>query len=125
MDFRIQGPDIYFDRIDFNGDAISLRGNGEMNLDRQINLNFYSIVGRNEFLVPIVSPILGLASREILRIHLDGTLDNPNPPVREVLPGLNETLRQLFPELEGRDGLSRLEMPPDEADRRAMLPRRK
>ena len=36
MDFRIRGSDIYFDRLNFNGDAISLRGNGEMNLDREI-----------------------------------------------------------------------------------------
>ncbi len=102
MEFHIVGPDIYFDRIDFNGDTFSLRGNGEMNLDRRINLNFYTIVGRNEFLVPLISPILGLASRQILQIHVDGTLDNPNPPVREVLPALNETLRQLFPELDIR-----------------------
>jgi len=100
MDFRIKGENIYFDRIDFSGDRFSLRGKGEMNLDRQINLTFYTILGRSEFQVPIVSPILGLASRQIWQIHVDGTLDNPNPPVREVLPGLNESLRQLFPELE-------------------------
>ena len=106
MDFRIKGENIYFDRIDFSGDTFSLRGKGEMNLDRQINLTFYTILGRSEFQVPIFSPILGLASRQIWQIHVDGTLDNPNPPVREVLPGLNESLRQLFPELDARDSVT-------------------
>ena len=30
IDYRIEGEHIYFDRIDFHGDAISLRGKGEM-----------------------------------------------------------------------------------------------
>ena len=34
-DFRIQGEHIYFDKIDFTGDAISLLGKGEMNFQSE------------------------------------------------------------------------------------------
>ena len=107
MDFRVHGEDIYFDRIDFSGDSISLRGHGRMNLDTEIDFNFYTIVGRSEFVIPLISPLLGLASRQFLRIQIDGTLGQPNPPLREVLPGLSDALRQLFPELEDREPLTK------------------
>src|SRR5262249_44909874 len=38
IDFRIEGDDLVFDRIDFSGDAISLKGKGRMNGQRQIDL---------------------------------------------------------------------------------------
>ena len=31
IDFRIEGEHVYFDKLDFKGDAISLLGKGEMN----------------------------------------------------------------------------------------------
>ncbi len=40
MDYRIEGEHIYLDRIDFNGDAISLRGKGEMDFQSNVKLNF-------------------------------------------------------------------------------------
>src|SRR5436189_5446421 len=42
IDFRIEGDDLAFDRIDFSGDAISLKGRGRMNGQRQIELKFYA-----------------------------------------------------------------------------------
>ena len=98
VSFQIRGDHIYFDRFDLRGDAITLKGIGEMGLNRQLNLDFYSIVGREQLWSPLVRPILGEASRQFLRIHVDGTLDDP-VTTQEVLPGLNETLQQLFPEL--------------------------
>ena len=95
--FRIQGDHVYLDRIDLDGDAISLKGNGEMSLDRTINLDFYTQVGRDEWSLPIVRPLLGEASRQFMLIRVHGTLDAPRTE-REMLPGLNETLQQLFPE---------------------------
>ncbi|GAH12502.1 unnamed protein product, partial [marine sediment metagenome] len=95
--YRISNGYVYFDRFDLSGDAITLKGIGEMSLERQINLDFYSIVGREQLWSPIVRPFLGEASRQFLQIHVDGTLDNPITR-QEVLPGLNETLQQLFPE---------------------------
>jgi hypothetical protein len=66
-----------------------------MNLDRDIDLNFYSIAGRNRFRIPILSELYHASSQQILWISVDGTLDNPQMH-REVLPHVNDSLRQLF-----------------------------
>jgi hypothetical protein len=96
--FHVSDGYVYFDRFDLAGDAITLKGIGEMSLDRQLSLDFYSIMGREQFWNPLVRPFLGEASRQFLLIHVDGTLNNPRT-TQEVLPALNETLQQLFPEL--------------------------
>jgi hypothetical protein len=96
--FHVSDGYVYFDRFDLAGDAITLKGIGEMSLERQLSLDFYSIMGREQFWNPLVRPFLGEASRQFLLIHVDGTLSNPRT-TQEVLPGLNETLQQLFPEL--------------------------
>ncbi len=48
LDFHLAGEHIYFDRINFSGDAISLRGTGEMGTDKQLQLMFYTVVGRDQ-----------------------------------------------------------------------------
>ena len=95
--FRIEGEHIHFRQADFNGDTISLKGDGWMNLDREINLNFYTIVGSDKYPIPIVSPLLGKASRQFMVIHVTGTVDAPETS-REAFPSLNERFQQLFPE---------------------------
>ncbi len=97
LDYRIQGEHIYLDRLDFHGDAITLKGTGEMDWQRHINLQFYTMVGRDEVQVPILRPLLGEASRQLMLIQVGGTLDAPEP-TRQAFPGLNETLQQIFPE---------------------------
>ncbi|MCA9269435.1 MAG: AsmA-like C-terminal domain-containing protein, partial [Planctomycetales bacterium] len=97
VDFRIAGEDVYLDRIVFSGDAVSLRGAGEVNLDRRVHLKLYTLVGNESRRIPLVWPLLADASRRILMLEVTGTLDDPLTN-RHVLPGLNDTLRQLFPE---------------------------
>jgi hypothetical protein len=96
--FRVSDDYVYFDRFDLTGDTITLKGVGEMSLDRQLRLDFYSLMGKEQLWSPLVRPFLGEASRQFLLIHVDGTLSNPRT-TQEMLPGLNETLQQLFPEL--------------------------
>jgi hypothetical protein len=107
IDFRIQGEHLYLDRINFNGDAISLKGHGEMNLDRRIDLKFYALVGRGELPLPALRALLRQASRQMLLIQVSGTLEKPQF-TQEPLPMLRETLDQIFPEPTGRERLSRL-----------------
>lgn len=95
VNFLINGNDIDFERIELNGDAISLIGNGRMNLDQDIDLNFYSIVGRNRVRIPVLNELVHVGSQQILWISVDGTIDNPRMH-RQVLPQLNDTLKQLF-----------------------------
>ena len=99
--YRIVGEHIYFDRIVFHGDAISLRGAGHMDLQSQIQLTFYCLVGRGELEIPIVKQVVRSASQQLMLMHVDGTLQNPHTS-RETLPAVNQALQQLRGELEER-----------------------
>lgn len=46
-----------------------------MNFDRELALQFYTTVGRGE--IPVVSPLLGAASQQILVIDVTGTTEKP------------------------------------------------
>ncbi len=100
VSFRIRDGYVYFDRFDLRGDTVTLKGIGEMSLNQELDLDFYTIVGREQLWSPLVRPFLGEASRQFLQIHVAGTLANPRAR-QEVLPGLNETLQRLFPEATG------------------------
>ena len=94
IEFTVQGETLIFDRMEFNGDAISLIGNGQMNFDRDIELDFYSMMGRNRVNIPLITNLVRAGSQQVLHISVDGTLDAPKMH-RQVLPQLSE-LRQLF-----------------------------
>lgn len=98
IDFRIEGEQVYLDKINFHGDAVSLKGYGEMNLDRQIDLKFYTLVGQREFDWQLLRYLVQQASSQILAIRVTGTLDDPDP--RQLpLPAIKDALQQLFPEV--------------------------
>jgi hypothetical protein len=127
IDFRVEGDDLALQRIDFSGDIISLKGTGRMNAQRELNLTFHPIVGREERHLPMFLPLLGETGREIMQIEVTGTLDQPEVR-RRVLPRLDDQLQQLFPELARAEGepaappiwpLSR-----DALERLRLLPRR-
>lgn len=91
--FRIEGEHVYLDPINCQGDAVSLKGMGEMDLDRRIDLTFYALVGRGERSIPLLPELLGGASQQIMQIRVDGTLDDPVPH-REVLPAVAQALQK-------------------------------
>jgi len=97
IDFRVNGEQIYLDRIDFSGDVLGLKGKGWMDLNRQVDLEFYALVGREEFQLPLVKALLARASKSILLIQVVGTADQPQV-IRKPLPELDETLQRIFPE---------------------------
>ena len=98
IDFRIEGDDLALDRIDFNGDAICLKGKGRLTSQREVDLRFHPQLGRDEFQLPIFRPLVSETSRQFLLIEVTGTLDQTRV-VRTVLPQLDERLAELFPEL--------------------------
>ena len=104
VNFLINGDEIDFERIELVGDAISLIGNGRMNLDQEIALNFYSIVGRNRFHIPVLSELYHAGSQRIMWISVDGSVDDPKLS-RQILPQLNDSIRQLFQPAEPRSPL--------------------
>ena len=94
IDFRIEGEHIYFDKINFTGDAISLIGKGEMNFQWEPRLTFTAIVGRGELGMPGLRNIFTGASQQLMLIHVGGTLQNPETR-KEAFPGVNQALQQL------------------------------
>ncbi|HVX16378.1 MAG TPA: AsmA-like C-terminal region-containing protein [Pirellulales bacterium] len=89
VDFRIEGEHIYLNKVNCNGDAVSLRGGGEMGFDRTVQLSFYAVVGRGDAPFPILDKVVSAASQQIMQIDVSGTLDNPT------------TRNRVFPYVEG------------------------
>jgi len=111
IQFRLDGKWIYFDNIEFRGDAVSLRGRGSLDLsDRALQLQFYSLVGRDEGRIPVLSQVLGGASRSLLQIHVEGSVDEPKTRAQAV-PAVTGALQQLFQELETNQAADRKRRP--------------
>ncbi|MGD9648723.1 MAG: hypothetical protein AB7U73_23635, partial [Pirellulales bacterium] len=98
IDFRVDGDHLYFDRIDFKGDAISLKGRGEMNFSSDVALTFYALVGRDELPIPVIPELFRAASRQIMLIHVDGKMGAPQI-TRDPFPGVNQAWQTLTAEL--------------------------
>ena len=99
MQFDINGEHIHFRQLNLLGDALSLYGHGEANFDRQLNLEFYSLMGPGDLPVPILKAVVGQASQQFLKVKVDGSLDNPQIH-REALPAVNQVLQQIQNELQ-------------------------
>lgn len=110
IDFTIQGNHLYFNRINFNGDAISLLGRGEMDFQSNIRLTFHALVGRGELNLPLFREVFSGASEQIMQIQMEGTLQDPVTR-RVPLPAVNQALQQLEHGL-GRDARSQGLLPP-------------
>ncbi len=98
IDFRVEGDELALDRIDFSGDAISLKGKGRLNGQRQLDLKFYPLVGREEQQLSFLRPFLGQTGQELMLVEVTGSLDQPEVR-RRPFPRLDAQLAQLFPEL--------------------------
>jgi hypothetical protein len=94
IDYRIEGEHIYFDTIDFNGDAISLLGKGDMDWQSNIHLNFHTVVGRGDAQIPIVREFVTGTSRGIMTLRVEGTLQKPQIR-KEAFPVVNQALQEL------------------------------
>ena len=97
VDFDLVGGRFYFKRLQFVGDALSLYGRGEMDLERRVSANFYTMVGAHR--IPGLSELMGSASQQIMLVRASGTLDQL-AITNEVFPGVNEFLQQLQTELQ-------------------------
>lgn len=95
INFGLRGDQIDLNRIELNGDALTLIGNGTMDWHRRIKLDFYSMMGRNRLYIPGLSELAQASSQQIMWVTVDGTIDQPNLG-QEILPGINEGLRMLL-----------------------------
>ena len=94
VDFRIEGPRAYLETIELSGDAISLVGAGEVDLDTNIQLTFRPIMGESETQLPAIKRLLGGASGQFLLVHVDGTLGEPVTST-EAFPTLAAAVQKL------------------------------
>lgn len=122
VDFRVAGNYIYLDEMRLSGDALSLKGTGEANLDGKISMRFYTEFGNQSFNVPVIRQVLGEASRNLLVIHVGGSIDQPTTE-QEIFPLVNETLEQLFPPRTVKLPLGAPPLPELPGRRAAALPR--
>ncbi len=99
LKFRVLGEDILFSQLNLLGDAGSLYGEGKTNLDRKLDLVFYSLMGPADLPIPFYKTILGQASKQTLSLKVGGTWDVPVIEPK-VLPGVNDALERLQTELE-------------------------
>ncbi len=95
INFEVLGDRILLRDIQFIGDAISLKGVGEIDLNRRVQAQFHATVGRPQRSLEFLNDLFGAASRQILVINVEGTLDTPT--VTQVpFPLINEALQNLL-----------------------------
>jgi AsmA-like C-terminal region len=92
--FHLDGEHVLLDNIEFSGDAISLVGKGEMNLNSEIQLTLHSLVGRSDIQLPLLKNVMGNASEQIMQIHVTGTLADPKTR-REAFPNVAKAFQSL------------------------------
>ena len=97
MEFTVNGENIDFQKIELNGDALSLIGQGTVNLDSEIDMDFYTTMGRNRWFIPVLTKLYHAGSKQVWWVEVDGTLGKPNTE-HQVLPALTDPLKKLFPE---------------------------
>ncbi len=126
MEFKIEGDDLEFTHLDLNGGVISLKGKGRLTGRRDLDLKFYTQIGRDEF--QIFRPLVGDMNRQFMLIEVTGPLEHPISR-KTAFPRLNENLQQIFPELAQGDRLvpsprSILSAPREVLERSGLLPKR-
>ncbi len=95
--FTIKGPRVAVSRLDLYGNAISLTGQGEMNLDgSDLQLDFYAVWGRiMQMLPPLFRPIPPAIAGQFLKIKVRGKVDDVRC-TNEPVPFLVEPLERLL-----------------------------
>jgi len=78
-----------------------LFGTGWMSFDEEINLNFYSRVGRQQLALPFLNTVLSEASKSLLKIEVVGTVSQPRVN-GTAFPELDNTMERILKNLEPR-----------------------
>jgi hypothetical protein len=94
--FSIRGPRVTVNRLDLDGNAISLSGQGELNLDgTDLQLDFYAVWGRiKQLLPPIIREIPPAVGQQLLKIKMRGSVGDVKV-TKEPVPALMEPMEKL------------------------------
>jgi hypothetical protein len=101
--FSVRGTRVKVSKVDLFGNAVSLSGAGEMNLDgTDINLDFYAVWGRVvQMLPPLFDKIPPAISKQLLKIKMRGRVGDVRC-TGEPVPLVVESLKDLFDRMAGR-----------------------
>ncbi|HEX3600964.1 MAG TPA: AsmA-like C-terminal region-containing protein [Lacipirellulaceae bacterium] len=99
MKFNINGEHVEFEHLNLTGDAMSLYGQGEGDLNRKLDLTFYTLIGPADLPIPILKTMWGHVSQQGFQLKVVGTLDDPKVK-KEPFPAVAERLSQLQSEFQ-------------------------
>jgi hypothetical protein len=100
MVFTLEGPRFQVQKLDLIGNAVSLRGEGAVDLDgRNVNLDFSATPGRlSQYLPTGLDTIPQAISSQLLKIKMRGNLGKgEGSPIKfdkELIPGVVEPFRR-------------------------------
>src|SRR5579883_166424 len=98
MVFGIEGPQMRIHSLDLYGNAISLRGQGTLNIvdGSNLNLDFSADPGRMpQLLPPVISDLSQAVSDQLFKIKLRGKLSSPHFE-KEFVPGVVDPIKRVF-----------------------------
>src|SRR5262249_43351171 len=103
--FGIHGPRVDFTRIDLLGNAVSLCGNGTMNLDgSNLNLDFFAVWGRLlQALPPVIDQIPAKFGQLLLKIKMRGRVGGEVKCTKEPLPPVVDLMKVIGKLIRGRE----------------------
>jgi hypothetical protein len=97
--FRLRGDRVKVGQLDLLGNAVSLGGEGEMNLDgSDARFEFYTVWTNVRNMLGGGGDLAARISGNLFRIRVAGDLGTDRPPkvTQEALPGIVEPIRRLF-----------------------------
>ena len=103
IEFRIQGPHITLNRIDFLGDVVDLYGYGETGFDQHVKLLFRAELGPRQYAFQRVKNFVGQASGNFVQMYVDGTLADPQVST-EAFPGFTQMIENIRTDFEQTGG---------------------
>jgi hypothetical protein len=101
--FKIRGPHVTLDKVDFLGDVVDLYGYGETDFNQNLKMIFRSEVFLRDYHIPFVKHLVGQASQNSWQMYVDGTWTEPLVH-SEAFPGFKQLLQQIKTDLENPAG---------------------
>ncbi|MEZ6045149.1 MAG: AsmA-like C-terminal region-containing protein [Planctomycetaceae bacterium] len=101
-EFDISQKQFRFNSIRLQGDSIGMYGQGTARFDGQLNLDFYSVVPRNNVPIPIVNEVVNevvsMASRDMVGMKVRGNINRP-------VVTFDNAIKRLFDSIPVRDAI--------------------
>lgn len=120
-EFDIGHSQFLFKTIDLVGDSISLRGRGTARFDGRLNLDFYSMLPRNQVPIPILRELVSTATNAWVGVEVRGTTDQTYTRIKAV-PQLDDALKRFLGAFGTRPPMPTPFLPPPRTQPRTRAP---